>query len=50
MLTAWFIKRANKNSKAQIAFVAANYTQGEQLAQLWPLLLNVTGLGLLFLG
>ena len=40
-VTAWFIKAGEyvKNSTARIGFVATNsITQGEQVAQLWPIL------------
>jgi N-6 DNA Methylase len=40
---AWFLKASEyaKGSKTKIAFVATNsITQGEQVAQLWPLLFN----------
>ena len=40
-VTAWFIKAGEyvKNSAARIGFVATNsITQGEQVAQLWPIL------------
>ena len=40
-VTAWFIKAGNyvQESKAQIGLVATNsITQGEQVAQLWPIL------------
>ena len=42
-VTAWFIKAGEyiQQSEAQIGFVATNsITQGEQVAQLWPLLFN----------
>ena len=42
-VTAWFIKAGEyvKNSNARIGFVATNsITQGEQVAQLWPVLLG----------
>lgn len=44
-MTAWFLKAgayvAPKDCDAQIAFVATNsITQGEQVAQLWPLLFS----------
>ena len=42
-VTAWFIKAGEyiQQSEAQIGFVATNsITQGEQVAQLWPLLLD----------
>lgn len=42
-VAAWFIKAARyiKNSNAKIAFVSTNsITQGEQVAQLWPILLD----------
>ena len=40
-VTAWFVKAGEyvKNSTARIGFVATNsITQGEQVAQLWPVL------------
>ena len=42
-VTAWFIKAGEyvEHSKAQIGFVATNsITQGEQVAQLWPILFD----------
>ena len=48
---AWFIKAAAyvKESDGRIAFVATNsITQGEQVAQLWPLLFNRYGLEIAF--
>ena len=42
-VTAWFIKAGEyiRQSEAQIGFVATNsITQGEQVAQLWPLLFD----------
>ncbi|MFN6942886.1 MAG: class I SAM-dependent DNA methyltransferase, partial [Parvibaculum sp.] len=42
-VTAWFLKAGDyvRNGKADIAFVATNsITQGEQVAQLWPLLFD----------
>ena len=42
-VTAWFIKAGEyvKNGPARIGFVATNsITQGEQVAQLWPVLFN----------
>ncbi len=48
---AWFIKAGIyiRNSKARIAFVATNsITQGEQVAQLWPLLFERCGLEIAF--
>jgi hypothetical protein len=46
-VTAWFIKAGEylRKSHARIGFVATNsITQGEQVAQLWPLLLDRYGL------
>ena len=46
-VTAWFIKAGEylRRSHARIGFVATNsITQGEQVAQLWPLLLDRYGL------
>ena len=40
-VTAWFIKAGEyvRSGKARIGFVATNsITQGEQVAQLWPIL------------
>jgi N-6 DNA Methylase len=48
---AWFLKAGEyvKGSKAKIAFVATNsITQGEQVAQLWPLLFNRYSLEIAF--
>src|SRR5690606_33471581 len=42
-ITSWFIKASNivKNTKHQFAFVSTNsITQGEQVALLWPNILN----------
>ena len=42
-VAAWFLKAAEylRNSRARVAFVATNsLTQGEQVAQLWPLLFD----------
>ena len=42
-VAAWFIKAAEyiRNTKVRIGFVSTNsITQGEQIAQLWPILLN----------
>ena len=52
-VTAWFLKAgayvAPKDCNAQIAFVATNsLTQGEQVAQLWPLLFSRYGLEISF--
>jgi hypothetical protein len=50
-VTAWFIKAAAyvQQSSAQIAFVSTNsITQGEQVAQLWPLLFDRYGLEISF--
>lgn len=50
-VTAWFIKAGDyvRSSKARIAFVATNsITQGEQVAQLWPLLFDRYGLEIAF--
>jgi hypothetical protein len=50
-VTAWFIKAAAyvQHSAAQIAFVSTNsITQGEQVAQLWPLLFDRYGLEISF--
>jgi hypothetical protein len=50
-VTAWFIKAGDyvRSSKARIAFVATNsITQGEQVAQLWPLLFERYGLEIAF--
>jgi hypothetical protein len=46
-VTAWFIKAADylRQSFAKVGFVATNsITQGEQVAQLWPVLLDRYGL------
>ena len=48
---AWFFRASKyvQNGKAQIGFVATNsITQGEQVAQLWPLLLQRAGLKITF--
>lgn len=52
-VAAWFLKAgtyvAPKNCVAQIAFVATNsITQGEQVAQLWPLIFSRYGLEISF--
>jgi len=50
-VTAWFIKAGEylANSSARIGFVATNsITQGEQVAQLWPLLFGRSGLEISF--
>jgi hypothetical protein len=52
-VTAWFLKAgsyiAPKDCAAEIAFVATNsITQGEQVAQLWPLLFLRCGLEIAF--
>jgi len=50
-VSAWFIKGGEyiKSGKARIGFVATNsITQGEQVAQLWPILFNRCGLELAF--
>ncbi len=50
-VTAWFIKAGNyvQESKAQIGLVATNsITQGEQVAQLWPILFGRCGLEIAF--
>jgi hypothetical protein len=52
-VTAWFLKAgayvASKTCNAEIAFVATNsITQGEQVAQLWPLLFSRYGLEINF--
>ena len=43
-MTPWFIKAASyvgRNPKCRIGFVATNsITQGEQVAQLWPILFH----------
>ena len=48
---AWFLKAGAylRNSKSRIGFVATNsVTQGEQVAQLWPLLFDRYGLEIAF--
>ena len=48
---AWFIKAANyaQRSRTRIGFVATNsITQGEQVAQLWPILFDRCGLEIAF--
>jgi hypothetical protein len=50
-VSAWFIRAAQyvQKSKAHIAFVATNsITQGEQVAQLWPILFDRYGLEIAF--
>ena len=50
-VTAWFIKAGEylQQSEAQIGFVATNsITQGEQVAQLWPLLFDRCALKIAF--
>jgi hypothetical protein len=50
-VTAWFIKAGDylRQSPAKVGFVATNsITQGEQVAQLWPLLLDRYGLEIAF--
>ena len=50
-VAAWFIKAGEyiQQSKAQISFVATNsITQGEQVAQLWPLLFDRCKLDIAF--
>src|ERR1035438_6202784 len=50
-VTAWFIKAADylRQSLAKVGFVATNsITQGEQVAQLWPVLLDRYGLEISF--
>ena len=50
-VTAWFIKAGEyvKGSRARIGFVATNsITQGEQVAQLWPVLFDRCGLEIAF--
>ena len=50
-VTAWFIKAGEylSRSSAKIGFVATNsITQGEQVAQLWPVLFNRYGLEISF--
>ena len=51
LVAAWFIKSAAylQKSRAQIGFVATNsISQGEQVAQLWPLLFERFGLEISF--
>jgi hypothetical protein len=50
-VTAWFIKAGDylRQSLARVGFVATNsITQGEQVAQLWPVLLDRYGLEISF--
>ena len=50
-VTAWFIKAGEyvRTGKARIGFVATNsITQGEQVAQLWPILFHRCGLEIAF--
>lgn len=50
-VTAWFLTAASylRQSQAKIGFVATNsITQGEQVAQLWPLLFDRFGLEITF--
>ena len=50
-VAAWFITAGGyvQHSRARISFVATNsITQGEQVAQLWPLLFDVYGLEIAF--
>ncbi len=50
-VTAWFIKAGEyvRGTGTRIGFVATNsITQGEQVAQLWPILLNRCGLEIAF--
>ncbi|HEY5087370.1 MAG TPA: DNA methyltransferase, partial [Gemmatimonadaceae bacterium] len=50
-VTAWFLKAGEylRNSHARVAFVATNsITQGEQVAQLWPLLFDRYSLEITF--
>ena len=50
-VTAWFIKAGKyvQASRARIGFVATNsITQGEQVAQLWPILFDRCGLEIAF--
>ncbi len=50
-VTAWFIRAGEyvQKSAAQIGFVATNsITQGEQVAQLWPILFGRCGLDIAF--
>ncbi len=50
-VTAWFIKAGEyaRGTRIRIGFVATNsITQGEQVAQLWPILFNRCGLAIAF--
>ncbi len=50
-VTAWFIKAGEylRQSRARVGFVATNsITQGEQVAQIWPLLFDRYGLEIAF--
>lgn len=50
-VASWFMKAGNyvKNSKARIGFVATNsITQGEQVAQVWPILFDQCNLEIIF--
>ena len=50
-VTAWFIKAGEyaKGSRTRIGFVATNsITQGEQVAQLWPIIFDRCGLEIAF--
>ena len=50
-VTAWFIKAGEyaKDTRIRIGFVATNsITQGEQVAQLWPILFDCCGLEIAF--
>ena len=50
-VTAWFIKAGEyaRGTRARIGFVATNsITQGEQVAQLWPILFDRCGLEIAF--
>lgn len=50
-VTAWFLKAGEylQRSKAHVGFVATNsITQGEQVAQLWPVLFNRYGMEIAF--
>jgi N-6 DNA Methylase len=51
-VTAWFIKAGQylqPNRRIRIAFVSTNsITQGEQVAQLWPILFDRSGLEIMF--
>ena len=50
-VTAWFIKAGEyaRGARTRIGFVATNsITQGEQVAQLWPVLFNRCGLEIAF--